>query len=59
MKTLVDGAVWTSRLHSQTMSHDPREHSRVLLDGPNRAPSRAMLKAIGFTDEDLSMQPTG
>jgi dihydroxy-acid dehydratase len=33
---------------------DPRQHSRVLLDGPDRAPSRAMLKAIGFTDEDLS-----
>jgi dihydroxy-acid dehydratase len=29
------------------MSHD-------LLDGPDRAPARAMLKAVGFTDEDLS-----
>src|SRR5688572_15035828 len=36
------------------MTHDPREHSRVLLDGPDRAAARAMLKAIGFTDEDLS-----
>src|SRR3989338_1639806 len=27
--------------------------SRVLLDGFDRAPSRAMLKAVGFTDEDL------
>src|SRR5687767_15300931 len=35
-------------------SYDPREHSRVLLDGPDRAAARAMLKAIGFTDEDLS-----
>ncbi|HXG02790.1 MAG TPA: dihydroxy-acid dehydratase [Candidatus Binatia bacterium] len=34
--------------------HDPRRHSRVLLDGPDRAPARAMLKAIGFTDDDLS-----
>ena len=34
--------------------YDPREHSRVLLDGPDRAAARAMLKAIGFTDEDLS-----
>ena len=32
---------------------DPRAHSRVLLDGPDRAPARAMLKAIGYTDEDL------
>ena len=36
------------------MSYDPRGHSRLLLDGPDRAAARAMLKAIGFTDEDLS-----
>jgi len=34
--------------------YDPRQHSRVLLDGPDRAAARAMLKAIGFTDDDLS-----
>jgi len=34
--------------------YDPREHSRILLDGPDRAAARAMLKAIGFTDEDLA-----
>jgi dihydroxy-acid dehydratase len=28
--------------------------SRDLLAGPDRAPARAMLKAVGFTDEDLS-----
>jgi len=28
--------------------------SHELLVGPNRAPARAMLKAVGFTDEDLS-----
>lgn len=33
---------------------DPRHRSRILLDGPTRAPARSMLKAIGFTDEDLS-----
>ena len=36
------------------MPYDPRGHSRLLLDGPDRAAARAMLKAIGFTDEDLS-----
>jgi dihydroxy-acid dehydratase len=36
------------------MPHDPRHQSRVLTDGPDRAPARAMLKAIGFTSEDLS-----
>jgi len=30
-----------------------RSNSSVLLDGMDRAPSRAMLKAVGFTDEDL------
>jgi len=32
---------------------DLRPRSRTLLDGEGRAPARAMLKAIGFTDEDL------
>jgi len=27
--------------------------SRTLLEGPDRAPARAMLKAVGFTDADL------
>jgi len=37
-----------------TEQYDPREHSRRLVDGPDRAAARAMLKAVGFTDEDLS-----
>lgn len=28
--------------------------SRTLLEGPDRSPTRAMLKAVGFTDDDLS-----
>ena len=35
------------------MTHDLRRESRVLLDGPDRAPSRAMLKALGLRDADL------
>ncbi|MDP3722179.1 MAG: dihydroxy-acid dehydratase [Candidatus Omnitrophota bacterium] len=35
------------------MMRDLRRHSRVLLDGPDRAPARAMLKAVGLTDRDL------
>ncbi len=31
-----------------------RSNSSVLLDGPQRAPARAMMKAVGFTDADLS-----
>ena len=34
---------------------DPaKRHSATLTDGPDRAPARAMLKAIGFTDDDLA-----
>jgi dihydroxy-acid dehydratase len=34
---------------------DPgKRHSATLTDGPDRAPARSMLKAIGFTDEDLA-----
>ncbi|MGO9453817.1 MAG: dihydroxy-acid dehydratase [Candidatus Binataceae bacterium] len=31
-----------------------RSQSSVLLDGPSRAPARAMMKAVGYTDEDLA-----
>ena len=34
---------------------DPaKRHSAALTDGPDRAPARSMLKAIGFTDDDLA-----
>jgi len=33
---------------------DVKLASRDLLAGPSRAPARAMLKAVGFTDDDLS-----
>ncbi len=32
---------------------DPRHVSRGLIEGRDRAPARAMLKAAGFTDDDL------
>jgi dihydroxy-acid dehydratase len=31
-----------------------KKHSAEMTDGPSRAPARAMLKAIGYTDEDLA-----
>ena len=37
-----------------TNERDLRGPSHVLLDGPGRAPARAMLRATGLTDEDLS-----
>ncbi|MGZ8437909.1 MAG: dihydroxy-acid dehydratase domain-containing protein, partial [Candidatus Limnocylindrales bacterium] len=36
------------------MSDPAKRHSAALTDGPDRAGARAMLKAIGFTDEDLA-----
>ena len=39
---------------------DPaKHHSAALTDGPDRAAARAMLKAIGFTDEDLAKPLVG
>jgi dihydroxy-acid dehydratase len=31
----------------------PKRRSAAITEGPSRAPARAMLKAVGFTDEDL------
>ncbi len=41
------------------MAVDPRKHSRVLLEGTDRAAARAMMKAVGFNDEDLSRPQIG
>ena len=39
---------------------DPaKRHSAALTDGPDRAGARAMLKAIGFTDDDLAKPLVG
>ena len=35
------------------MADNLKPRSGVITDGPDRAPTRAMLKAAGFTDEDL------
>ncbi len=32
----------------------PRPHSRVVTDGPERAPHRAFFRAMGLTDEDIN-----
>ena len=43
--------------HSKNI--DPREHSRVVVDGVKQAPSRAMLRAVGFRDEDFAKPQIG
>jgi len=41
------------------MSVSPRLRSRILLEGPDRAPARAYFKAVGFSDEDLTRPLVG
>ncbi|MFL5727189.1 MAG: dihydroxy-acid dehydratase [Chloroflexota bacterium] len=41
------------------VSDPAKRHSAALTDGPDRAGARAMLKAIGFTDEDLAKPLVG
>ena len=38
---------------------DPREYSRVVVDGVANAPGRAMLRAVGFSDEDFAKPQVG
>ncbi len=41
------------------MAVNMNKRSRVITEGPDRAPARAMLKAAGFTDKDLSQPLVG
>jgi dihydroxy-acid dehydratase len=41
------------------MAVDPRHKSRPLLEGPDHAVARSMMKAIGFTDDDLAPPQIG
>jgi dihydroxy-acid dehydratase len=42
------------------MSNDNmRRHSAVVVDGADRAPSRAMLRAVGFKDDDFNKPQVG
>ncbi|WP_053208045.1 dihydroxy-acid dehydratase [Jiangella muralis] len=38
---------------------DPRHRSRIVTDGVTRAPARAMLRAVGFDDEDFTRPQIG
>ncbi|MCY3565792.1 MAG: dihydroxy-acid dehydratase [Gammaproteobacteria bacterium] len=38
---------------------DLRKHSSIVTDGVEQAPSRAMLRAVGFTDEDFAKPQVG
>ena len=41
------------------MAEPLNRHSRAITQGPDRAPSRAMFKAVGLTDEDLDKPLVG
>ena len=41
------------------MADNLKPRSRAITDGPDRAPSRSMLKSVGFTDADLARPIVG
>src|SRR2546429_4030900 len=48
-----------TRARAVKRSIDPRRHSRRVVDGETRAPARAMLRAVGFGDEDFKRPQIG
>ncbi|MGE3276459.1 MAG: dihydroxy-acid dehydratase [Vicinamibacterales bacterium] len=47
------------RTPSKPSSAAPRPHSSLVVDGPSRAPGRAMLHAVGFTRDDFARPQVG
>src|SRR2546429_6126335 len=47
------------RARAVKRSIDPRRHSRRVVDGDTQAPARAMLRAVGFADEDFHRPQIG
>ena len=48
-----------SKTGTSTGSVDPRRYSRLVVDGAKQTPSRAMLRAVGFTDADFQKPQIG
>src|SRR3981081_3013955 len=44
---------------SKKSQTDPRRNSRLVVDGLKQAPSRAMLRAVGFQDADFGKPQIG
>jgi dihydroxy-acid dehydratase len=44
---------------NQRGGRDPRRYSRIVVDGVEKAPGRAMLRAVGFTDADFTKPQVG
>ena len=49
----------TADFQTMTNSNNQRQFSSLVVDGPDRAPSRAMLRAVGFTDADFKKPVVG
>jgi dihydroxy-acid dehydratase len=52
-------SVLMSNLPYDRPSDPAKRHSAALTDGPDRAAARSMLKAVGFTDDDLARPIVG
>ena len=48
-----------NRKTKKKAAHDPRRHSRLVVEGVKQAPSRAMLRAVGFGDADFARPQVG
>jgi len=46
-------------MSSKDSNNNKRRYSSVVVDGVEQAPSRAMLRAVGFTDEDFTKSQIG
>ncbi len=49
----------SSKTPAAPVQSDPRRWSRLVVDGPKQTPSRAMLRAVGFTDADFKKPQIG
>jgi dihydroxy-acid dehydratase len=49
----------TVKRGSGAQQHDPRAWSRLVVDGAKQTPSRAMLRAVGFSDADFAKPQIG
>jgi dihydroxy-acid dehydratase len=53
------GRAGTGRAKASKPVVDPRRWSKLVVDGPKQSPSRAMLRAVGFTDADFGRPQIG
>src|SRR5947209_12031380 len=49
----------SGRMAAKKNQADARENSRLVVDGVKQAPSRAMLRAVGFQDADFAKPQVG